>query len=68
MEHPWVGVGDFSAIHNDSECIGGNPRPLASMAEFSLACIEKSLNRPHLATGLKRTKLALRDWNKNIFG
>lgn len=28
-------MGDFNAIHNDSECISGNPRPLASMLEFN---------------------------------
>ncbi|KAK4833981.1 hypothetical protein QYF36_014386 [Acer negundo] len=35
VEQPWVVVGDFNIIRNDSERIGGNPRPLASMADFN---------------------------------
>ncbi|XP_041020448.1 uncharacterized protein LOC121262091 [Juglans microcarpa x Juglans regia] len=168
VEQPWVVVGDFNIIRNDSDRIGGNPQPLASMEEFNdcldqcglidlssrgnhmswcnghegssrswakldrtvinnayttqflyahleylkrktsdhcpmvvhfdrphssygpspfrfqnmryshdgfLAYVEEALNRPDLATGLlklairlKRTKLALRAWNKNTFG
>lgn len=35
VKHSWVVVGDFNAICNDSEHIGGNPRLLASIVEFN---------------------------------
>ncbi|KAK4841187.1 hypothetical protein QYF36_000342 [Acer negundo] len=120
VEQPWVVVGDFNIIRNDSERIGGNPRPLASMTDFNdcldrcgrldlssggnhmswcnghegssrswakldrnmwcshvgfLTCVEEAWNKSDSATllwklaiSLKRTKLALRAWNKNTFG
>ncbi|KAF5468581.1 hypothetical protein F2P56_012724 [Juglans regia] len=34
-DHPWLVVGDFNSIRNDSERIGGNPRPLGSMTDFN---------------------------------
>ncbi|KAF5475816.1 hypothetical protein F2P56_007582 [Juglans regia] len=35
IEGPWLVVGDFNIIRDDQERVGGNPRPLNSMAEFN---------------------------------
>ncbi|KAF5477357.1 hypothetical protein F2P56_004006 [Juglans regia] len=35
MDQPWLVLGNFNVIRRDSERVGGNPRPLISMLEFS---------------------------------
>ncbi|KAF5481513.1 hypothetical protein F2P56_002155 [Juglans regia] len=40
MDQPWLVLGDFNVIRRDSERVGGNPRPLISMLEFS-DCIDR---------------------------
>lgn len=39
LNYPWIVEGDFNCIGNDDECIGGQPRPLMAMEEFS-KCID----------------------------
>ncbi|KAJ0081173.1 hypothetical protein Patl1_12355 [Pistacia atlantica] len=38
-ESPWLMVGDFNIIREDSERVGGHPRPITSMEDFN-NCID----------------------------
>ncbi|XP_035546552.1 uncharacterized protein LOC118348611 [Juglans regia] len=80
LDQPWLVLGDFNVIRRDLERVGGNPRPFISMLEFNdyidhCGLLEEAWNQQDTVSGLlklsirlKRTKIALRAWNKNVFG